>query len=421
MKILLTSIGTRGDMEPFLAIGEQLGRSGHEIICAFPEQFKPLAESSGFSFFTLGPEFMQMLESETGKLALGSSKSSLRKFWAYIQLAFLQRSINQGIITKTRAIVEAEQPDYIIHNGKATYPVIWETWNPGRTVFVSPVPYLHYVKGNTHLAFNSNWGDWLNKFTYWLADWGLLNTIKGAAKSLELTDVSKNAISHALQTHKVMYAISPSLFTPPKYWPSNIQVLGYHERNKQVDWEPSNQLLNFLNRHEKVLFITFGSMTNPDPEGKTRILVDILNRHHIPAIINTAEGGLKEYDAFKSDHIHFVSQIPYDWLLPKVYAVMHHGGSGTTHSCLKYGCASMIIPHIIDQFVWNKIIAKKGLGPLGVQIGKFNTQTIEYKLLDLYTNATYKKNAEQMGKKMNAEGHEEEVSAFIFSELDSLK
>ena len=66
-----------------------------------------------------------------------------------------------------------------------------------------------------------------------------------------------------------------------------------------------------------------------------------------------------------------------------MYATIHHGGSGTTHMALKYGCASMIIPHIIDQFTWNKIIHEKGLGPLGMKVSKLTTAKLEPKLLEL--------------------------------------
>ena len=161
------------------------------------------------------------------------------------------------------------------------------------------------------------------------------------------------------------------------YWNENLKVLGFHERNKILTWNPDNELSDFFKKHSKILFITFGSMLNPEPEEKTRILLEILMRNQIPALINTASGGLVKPDKFNSELIHFVSQIPYDWIFPKVYGVIIHGGSGTTHLALKYGCATMIIPHIIDQFVWDKIIFRMGAGPKGVRINKITAKTLE--------------------------------------------
>ena len=83
MKILLTSIGTRGDMEPFLAIADMLKAAGHKTVCLFPEQFRPLAEDGGHRFESLGPEFMDLLESPLGKIVMGGSGTTWQKIRSY--------------------------------------------------------------------------------------------------------------------------------------------------------------------------------------------------------------------------------------------------------------------------------------------------------------------------------------------------
>lgn len=158
-----------------------------------------------------------------------------------------------------------------------------------------------------------------------------------------------------------------------------------------------------------MLFITFGSMTNPEPEEVTKIIIDILERNNIPAIINTASGGLIKPDKYDSDLLHFVSRIPYDWIFPKVYGVIHHGGSGTTHLALKYGRATMIIPHIIDQFVWDKIIYELGAGPRGIKIDKITSKNLEPKILELVNNVSFKMKAEQVASQMGKEDFREEI------------
>jgi sterol 3beta-glucosyltransferase len=407
MRILVTSIGTRGDMEPFLAIGEILKAKGHEVICQFPEQFRKLAEQSGFGFRTLGPEFMEMLESDTGKFAMGGGGAWWKKMLAFIKLAKLQKENNKLMIQRQRDAVDELKPDRIVHNGKVMYPVIWEVNNKGKTIFISPVPFLHYVKGHTHVAFHSNYGTFLNKLTFKLADWGLLKTISASLQWLNITNISKGQIKAVLQNHKVIYTISPQLLEKPDYWAENLKVLGFHERDKTIEWQPDEQLLTFLNKHQKIIFITFGSMINPKPEQKTQAILNILERNKIPAIINTSSGGLIKPVDFKSDLIHFVSGIPYDWIFPKMYGIIHHGGSGTTHMTLKHGCASLIIPHIIDQYVWNDIAASKGAGPKGMSIGKLTEQKLEPLVLDLINNKSYKEKAEELGEKMRLEDFRE--------------
>ena len=410
------SVGTRGDMEPFLAIGEILKSKGHEIICAFPEQFRNLAEDGGMEFFSLGKKFIELLESDDGKAALGGNSSGVRKFMAYIKLTSRQTEINKELISKQHELVSKFEPDRIVYNGKAIYAVIVEMYERGKTILVSPVPYMHYVKDNAHVAFNRDFGPFLNKLTYSLADFGMVTTVKISARWLKMKEkISRKQILEVLHSNKVIYTISPTLFQRPDYWHNNLKIYGYQKYITGKNGPNDRDLENFINkrRNEKLLMVTFGSMTNPAPEAKTRVLIDILERNKIPAIINTASGGLAEPEEYDHDLLYFVSDISYDWLFPKLYAVIHHGGSGTTHLALKYGCATMIVPHIIDQFVWNRIIHRLGAGPRGPGINKFTKNNLEPRILELINNDSYKKKAEQLAKQMAGEDYTEELYKFI--------
>ena len=410
MKIIITSVGTRGDMEPFLAIGQILWEKGHHVICAFPEQFREIVEEAGLEFFSLGARFIEMLESDIGKAAMGGEGSGLKKFVALIKLARAGAKINKELIHKQYEIIEREDPDRIVYNPKAVYPILWGLKHRGKTVMISPVPYLHYTREQAHVAFNRNFGPFLNKLTYSLANFGLITTNLMSAKWLAIKPkVSRRQVRLALASNKAVYTISPSLFSRPEYWGKNLQVLGFHERKSVVDWVPNDGLTDFLAKHPRILFITFGSMTNPNPREKTKVILDILERNRIPAIINTASGGLVEPENYDRELVHFVSGIPYHWLFPKVYAVIHHGGSGTTHLALRYGCATMIIPHIIDQFVWSKIIQRLGVGPKGVRVDKISGKSVEPKILALMHDPSFKREAEKVAGQMEGEDFREEI------------
>ena len=143
-------------------------------------------------------------------------------------------------------------------------------------------------------------------------------------------------------------------------------------------------------------------MSNSNPRKKTRIIVDVLKKHNIPAIINTSWGGLEEVSE-PPENILFVNNIPYDWAFSKMYAVVHHGGSGTTHTALKNACPRLLVPHIIDQFYWSRTIAGLHLGPEGIPIKNLDGENFERKLLDLVNNTSYKNNAAVISEKMKAE------------------
>lgn len=111
-------------------------------------------------------------------------------------------------------------------------------------------------------------------------------------------------------------------------------------------------------------------MTNPEPKVKANAVLQVLKRI-IPAIMNTASEGLIK-PAVVPDYVLFFENIPYAWILPKMHAIIQHGGSGTTHAVLKYGCAMMIVPHITDQHFWNDMVVRLQVGPKGLPINKLN-------------------------------------------------
>ncbi|WP_236978864.1 glycosyltransferase [Membranihabitans maritimus] len=414
MKILLFSIGTRGDMEPFLTIGEILKNKGHQVICVFANQFEDLVRHSGLEFIPLGPETLDLLESKDARIAFGGKQPKLIRVISSIKMGFKFLKIRKKITQKEFEVVQKESPDLILHNALNIYPFIWGFRN-NRSLLVSAVPFIiHSVNEHPYISFHTNLSPFLNKLSYRLTNWGLAYFIKKGYSYLKIEGKKSNrAIRKAVLDQKMVFTISTSLFSRPRYWKSNVQILGFHERNKSSNWSPSTELISFLSQHKKILFITFGSITNPDPEGKTRIFMNILKQHNIPAIINTASGGLSEPSKYNHQLFHFTQSIPYDWILPQVYAIIHHGGSGTTHTALKYGLPTMITPHIFDQFTWNNIISDKALGPKGISIKKISEENLEPKVLDLFNNKSFKENAERIAVSIKNEDYEELLYQFL--------
>ncbi len=417
MKILLMSIGTRGDIEPFLAIGELLSRKGHSVVYAFPEQYCHLIQEDDKNYaFT--SRFLNLIEGKDGKMVMGGS-TGLKKLKAILRLYKEGMTVNKILVREQFRIVKSEEPELIIHNGKCNYPLLWHLSTGKKIVLISPIPYfIHYVKGFGHTGFNFYCGEFINKFTYQIAEFGLIKTIYDAQKILSPTSntVVKSTIKEKLLSEKLIYTISPSLFDRPTNWTSNVQVLGYHERDKKTNWLPDESIIQFTKKYTKILFLTFGSMINSNPEKTSQIILTVLNQLKVPTIVNIAAGGLVQLEEFKENNLfYFIKQIPYDWVLEKCYGIVHHGGSGTTHSSIKYGCVSMILPHIFDQFGWNNLIAKKGLGPKGVAIYKISEQNLKPLIIDLLENKRYKSKASKIAEKMGLENFENELYEAIMN------
>jgi len=414
MKAILFSLGTRGDIEPFLAIARNLRKNDWEVICSFPEQFRVLVEDFDLPFTPLSKKFIEILESDAGKLALGGKGSVFKKIKALLWMMRASRSVNREIIKQQHDLIYQEHPDRVIYSLKCTYPVLWGMAHPGKSFLVSPTPCLiHPVKDHPVIGFKGNFGPALNQLTYRLHNFGLVKNIYDSVKSYASgypgTRFKPASIKKSLLKEKTLYTISPSIFPRPDYWPDQAIITGYHSIDTSRTWSPDFSLQNFIQTHHKILFISFGSMTNPEPEKITRTILAVLTKNKIPAIINTASGGLSEPDQ-SPDHIFFIEKIPYEWILPRIYATMHHGGSGTTHSALKYGCPTLIIPHILDQHFWNERVVRLKVGPKGISIGKMRVDNLESRLLDLWNNEIYKRNARRIAERMAKENHPQDLS-----------
>ncbi|MEN8187869.1 MAG: glycosyltransferase [Bacteroidota bacterium] len=419
MKAVFFSLGSRGDIEPFLALGEILKERKWEVVYVFPEQFRDLVGNDKFYGFT--KEFIEvLLAGEQSKVITSKSGSIFKRLKTLFVLAKKSIRINKEITLTQQKIIDKELPDYVFYNQKCVYPIVWEFNNPNKGIFVHPFPcFLHKVDNHSIIGFGGggNYGRILNRLSYSFQSLALsfatYFTTKKYHKQLFGKIINPLHIGkRLLNKTKSFYTVSSSLFPQPKNWKKNANVVGYFERNKSENWEADKSLEQFIEKYDKIVFITFGSISNTNPTQKTEAILSALSKHKTPAIINTSWGGLIKPEKY-SEHIYFVNTIPYDWIFPKMYAVIHHGGSGTTHLALKYGCASLIIPHFIDQFYWNTIIHQLKVGKKGVSIKNLNQSDFEVLLLDLLNNENHKINAEKIAKQMRGENNTERLMELI--------
>ena len=423
MKILLISIGTRGDIEPFVAQGQRLKEKGHEVACLFPEQFREMVEELGFDFFGLDRRFLEMLDSSVGKSVMGGGGNVWAKAKNFGKLIKTSFSMQSNLILQQKQAIDSFQPDRVLFHPKAMYCSLASMVFPKRYFLLSPIPcILHPHQDFPHLGF-AKWDSFPKRWnakSYGFVNWFRYKTFKKFLK-VHFKDFPEMNFSTSkmkrfeLNQLQTIYQISPTLFPKPSYWPKSAHVVGYFSRNQSNTFQPDSDLVGWKERYPKAILVTFGSMTNPKPLEISECIIGLLEKHQIPAIINLSWGGLAKIEE-ASDRIFYVNQIPYDWILPKLYGMIHHGGSGTTHQGAKSGNVQLIIPHIMDQYFWNKLILKHGLGPNGVSIHNFDSLKFEESLLDFWTNPTYKFNANLIAEKMSKESDFTPVTNLIENE-----
>ncbi|WP_296697886.1 glycosyltransferase [Algoriphagus sp.] len=423
MKILLVSIGTRGDIEPFLAQAEILKEAGHQVICQFPVQFREMVNELGYEFFGFDQRFLEMLESQSGKAVMGGGGIGFGQLKGYLNLIRDSLKIQGLIIEQQRDVLKKINPDKVLFHAKALYFFLEAMADPGKFILLAPIPCLtHPTKEFTHIGL-AKWGPFSEKWnlrTYKLVNGARYSMMKRYLKKYfadfpNQSFNSKTMSEFEINKLRTLYTISPSLFPKPDNWPDSAKITGYFFRNQSKTRKIDPDLEKWLEKHPKAILLTFGSMTNPKPKKHSELILNLLVKHKIPTIVNLSWGGLEKIE-LDSELLFYVNQIPYDWILPKMYGLIHHGGSGTTHQAAVNGCVQLIVPHIIDQYFWNRIIVKRKLGPEGVSIHKIKPGNFEKALLSFWTNDQFNANAKKLSEEMKSESNAYEMEKYITQE-----
>ncbi len=407
MKILLISIGTRGDVEPFLAQAELLKEAGHTVFCLFPEQFRETVDQMGLSFLGFDRRFLELLDSKVGKSVMGGGGSLFETVKNFYQLMRNSLSLQKTLIQQQKDAIDSVEPDRVIYHPKALYCMLPAMAEPKKFFQLSPIPnLLHPTRDYQHLSL-SKWKPFSPKWN--LRTYALVNGarymafnkfVKPYFKDFPGIDFSTRSIKNfEMNQLQVLYQISPALYPKPSNWPDCAHITGFFARNQNRDYQPDPDLEAWLEKYPKAVLLTFGSMSNPKPLEISTEIIRLLKKLGIPAIVNLSWGGLQKIDS-SGESVFYVNQIPYDWILPKLYGIIHHGGSGTVHYAAKSGSVQLVVPHIMDQYFWNRLIFANGLGPLGTSIHNFDPNKFESALTDFWTDPRYKVNAADMAKKM---------------------
>ena len=383
------TLGSRGDMEPYLALGEERKATGHEVGFCMPEQFRSLAAEVSEHFFPMTHEYLDLIDSPDVKKITGQIGSGWSRISTLFKLLRETKPIQEQLIRDQRDADMSFKPDRIIYHIKCAYPVMAALRDGRRVELLIPMPCLvHPVRELPAIGMGQFNNRLWNKMSYALTNSAMISqAIIGYGnkimKEWNWAPFKRKEVKRFLLSEvPVEYAISKRLFPRPSYWPEHVKVTDFRERNKSKHWEPSEDLIRFIEKYPNPLYVGFGSMINAKPKEVGQALILLSKKHDLPIFINSSWGGI-EIDSPLPENIFLVRDIPYDWLFSRVRAVVHHGGSGTTHSALQFERPQLILPHIADQFLWNKLIHKAGMGPLGFPIKKFTLTRFEEKVLEL--------------------------------------
>jgi len=188
-------------------------------------------------------------------------------------------------------------------------------------------------------------------------------------------------------------------------------MTGYWFLDDAQEWLPDSKLSAFLDAGPPPVYIGFGSMAGRDPERLGTIAVEALQAAGVRGIIATGWGGLRTGSL--PDSILKIDQAPHDWLFPRMAAIVHHGGAGTTAAALRAGKPSVIVPFFGDQPVWARRVYEIGAGARPIPQKKLTAENLASAISNVTGNAGMRRTAEDLGEKIRSENGVDAAVAII--------
>ncbi len=323
MPIAIVCAGTRGDMQPYIALAEGLKQAGYHVRLVTHEPFASWAEVRGLEFAALR----------------GNPRDLMTRFWHRRALAAGRNPlVFMRTMMKAFRIAEA-----------MGVPAVAAFLQPQTRTSAFPAP-IGAVPRWLHRF------GWFNRWTYVateLAVWNLIrkDINRWRRETLGLPPLSALGPYPRLYRGEipVLYGFSRYVVPRPADWRHHIHIPGYWFLNTEALEPPSPELEAFLREKEPVVAIGFGSMPLPHPERMARAITEVLERTGLRAVVLSGWGRLP---LRPSRRIFVTERVAHEWLFPRVDAVVHHAGGGTTATGLKHGRPTVPVPFFVDQFFW---------------------------------------------------------------------
>ncbi|MGH2523603.1 MAG: glycosyltransferase [Anaerolineales bacterium] len=198
-----------------------------------------------------------------------------------------------------------------------------------------------------------------------------------------------------------LYAFSPNIIPKPADWDEFQHIVGYWFLDPPADWQPPTDLLRFLESGPPLVYVGFGSMSHEDPERQTRIALRALELTGQRGVLLTGWGGITRLST--ASNVFFVDNVPHAWLFPRMAAVVHHGGAGTTAAGLRAGVPSIIPAFAGDQVAWADIVTKLGVGPRVSGIKQLAAEKLAEAINTAVNDPSMRARAAALGEKIRAE------------------
>lgn len=394
MRALLTTTGSEGDFQPFLALAQRLRREGHDVVLAAADRYRPHADALEIPYEVIGDPWSDELMRENFRLILAENNPLKQLVRVVTLLEDEQKRCALQLRELARACDVVVYPPLLVAAAAAARAI----GKPHVSVHLAP---LH--RARSYAPTGGNYGSVIN---------GLLWSLAGAMMR-KATDASLNAIVTSLglppwrdvllvASHSELLdlvAVSPAVLARDPLTPAHTTITGYWFVD-EASFVPSAELAAAC-AGEPPVVIGFGSMTGFDAAATTRAVIDAVRDLDRTVVLQSGWAGLGELEL--PPHVVRAGFVPHAWLHARAACVVHHGGAGTTASALRAGVPQAIVWHLGDQPTWGRHVRRLGVAPPARFHKHLDATWLRATLDQLLTDEAMRNRARALGKIIRAE------------------
>lgn len=405
MKLSLIAIGSRGDVQPIVALGRGLSDAGYTVRIVTMASFEPMVRGQGLEFFPVEGDAQAL----TNEMMLARMKGN--------GLNLL--SMYRGIMRTFGAITESYQKSFVDDELRDSDAILSQL--PGGFYGYDLAEHLHvpYIVLSvipqevtaayplSLLPIQFSLGRWYNRLTYYFSQQLAWHPFRKAINTfrhqLGLPPASfwwGNMRRMARDHVPVIQGFSKHVIPTQPEWGEHVHTTGYWTLD-EPGWQPSDALSKFLETGDPPVFIGFGSMPVPEPRITTTLILEALKQSDKRGILHT--GWAKLGGVELPDTVFLLDYAPYAWLFPRMSAVIHHGGSGTTGLALRSGVPSMVVPFTADQPFWGARTHALGIGPVPIPFSRLTAENLARALQIMVHNTDMQRQAVHLREAMAIE------------------
>jgi sterol 3beta-glucosyltransferase len=401
LSIVCLTIGSRGDVQPYISLCKELLKEGHKPRIATHAEFEPWVRKHGIDFAPVdgNPAELMRICVEHGMFTFGFMKEANSKFRGWLDDVC---SSSWRACQGADLLIESPSTMAGIHIAEALQI-------PYFRAFTMPWTRTRAYPHAFSVLENKMGGGW-NSLTYiafdkifWTAISNQINRWRRRELGLQSTSLSKMQPN----LRPFLYNFSPHVVPPPLDWPDWIRVTGYWFLDEASGYEPPADLAAFIAQarrdDKKLVYVGFGSIVIDDPAALTKTVVDSVLKADVRCVLSKGwSDRLATKDASKPEiplppEIFQIQAAPHDWLFQQMDAAVHHGGSGTTGASLRAGIPTIIKPFFGDQYFFAQRVEDMGVG---IWLRKVNTSVFSRALWEATNSQRMIVKAKILGQKI---------------------